>query len=124
MVRRPPSSTPTDTLCPYAAIFRASGKKSSAGMPGLKPPLLKPLVAVANKGRPGMGRHSIPRRGLVLWNDFRLLSTEATAPVSRLNLVRMYLFVSSDYLTPAASFTVSVMPRLASVYKDPASTLV
>src|SRR3546814_10215018 len=42
MIRRPPRSTRTDTLCPYTTLFRSSGAGSSPQDPHPSPPRLSP----------------------------------------------------------------------------------
>src|SRR3546814_4467956 len=49
MIRRPPRSTRTDTLCPYTTLFRSAG--TFGGVPGACPPHPRP-----SRGRRGLYR--------------------------------------------------------------------
>src|SRR3546814_18794143 len=54
MIRRPPRSTRTDTLCPYTTLFRSWRRSAGAGR---RQYVDKRGGALAGSGRTGKGRH-------------------------------------------------------------------
>src|SRR3546814_18141418 len=80
MLRRPPRSTRTDTLCPYTTLFRSPEHRAAAGRRGLRYPsdltdaewkIVAPLIPPARRG----GRPRAVDLREVLNGIFYVLST-------------------------------------------------
>src|SRR3546814_1620489 len=59
MIRRPPRSTRTDTLCPYTTLFRSGRgreKQCEHGDPPIRSPFLEPFPTEWNSGAIGTDR--------------------------------------------------------------------
>src|SRR3546814_20978969 len=58
MIRRPPRSTPTDTLFPYTTLFRSPEGQSGGGLPRFRGAATRREAAwgVKSRGRQGRGR--------------------------------------------------------------------